>query len=157
VPYGPAYFHLGVHNLPRDEARALAKPLLDYTRRREAGRLGELLSTLDAIPEVLLVLNHPFWEMEPIGRPALLDMLHSFVRQHGSFIHALEISGLRPWPENQQALELAGDIGVAIVSGGDRHGWEANTMLNVTNAATFSEFVAEVREDGRSEVVVMPG
>ena len=115
-----------------------------------------MLATLDEIPEVLVVLNHPFWEMEPIGNAALLGMLHSFIRSYGSYIHALEVNGLRPWRENQRVLEMAEDLGMPVVSGGDRHGWEPNTMLNLSRASTFSEFVAEVRRDGVSEIVVMP-
>jgi hypothetical protein len=53
-------------------------------------------------------------------------------------------------------LEMAEDRAMAVVSGGDRHGWEANTMLNLTRACSFSEFVAEIRQDGRSEIMVMP-
>jgi hypothetical protein len=156
VPYGPAYFHLGVHNLPRAEARELTTRLLAYTESPEEGRLLELLARLDGIPEVLLVLNHPLWEMEPISSATLREMLHSFVRYYGRYLHAMEVSGLRPWGENQQVLEMAEGLGMPIVSGGDRHGWEASTLLNLTRAESFSEFVAEIRQDGRSDVVVMP-
>jgi hypothetical protein len=83
-------------------------------------------------------------------------MLHSFLRSYGSYIHALEVSGLRPWPENEQVLQMAEDLCVPVVSGGDRHGWEASTMLNLTRARSFSGFVAEIRQDGLSEIVVMP-
>jgi len=83
-------------------------------------------------------------------------MLRSFMRSHGRYIHALEVSGLRPWPENQLVFKMAAALSIPIVSGGDRHGWEANTMLNLTSAGSFSEFVAEIRQDGRSEIAVMP-
>jgi hypothetical protein len=156
VPFAPAYFHLGVHNLPRAQAREILSRLLAYTEAPDERQLPELFVLLDAIPDVLLVLNHPFWEMEPIGQPALLAMLNSFLRSYGPYIHAFEVSGLRPWQENQRVLEMANDLRVPIVSGGDRHGWEANAMLNLTGAATFSEFVAEVRQDGRSTIAVMP-
>src|ERR1044071_5719507 len=131
VPYGAAYFHLGVHNLPPGHARNLTKRLLAFTQSPQEGQLAGLLATLDEIPEVLVVLNHPFWEMEPIGNAALLGMLHSFIRSYGSYIHALEVNGLRPWRENQRVLEMAEDLGMPVVSGGDRHGWEPNTMLNL--------------------------
>jgi hypothetical protein len=107
VPYGPACFHLGVHNLPRAKARELTTELLAFTASPDEGQLPELLAMLDRIPEVLLVLNHPFWEMEPIGHAALHEMVHSFFRSYGRYIHALEVSGLRPWPENQQVLQMA--------------------------------------------------
>jgi hypothetical protein len=156
VPYRAVYFHLGVHNLPRAQARALTGRLLAYTQSPDEQQLGELLAMLDQISEVLVVLNHPFWEMEPIGKAALFEMLQSFTRSYGRYIHALEVNGLRPWRENQQVLQMAEDLGLAVVSGGDRHGCEANAMLNITRARSFSEFVAEVRQDGQSEIVVMP-
>jgi hypothetical protein len=156
VPYGPAYFHLGVHNLPRTEAHELTLRLLAYTAAPDEGQLPELLDTLDRIPDVLLVLNHPFWEMEPIGHAALHEMLHSFIRSCGRYVHALEVSGLRPWPENQQVLQMAEGLSMPVISGGDRHGWEPSAMLNLTTARSFSEFVAEIRQDGMSQIVVMP-
>lgn len=156
VPYRPAYFHLGIHNLPRREARELTNSMLAYTQSLDERLLFELLATLDGIPGVLVVLNHPFWEMEPIGKRALDEMLHAFLRSYGKYIHAFEVNGLRPWRENQAVVQLAKDLGVPVVSGGDRHGCEASAMLNVTRAGNFSEFVAEVRQDGRSDVVVMP-
>jgi hypothetical protein len=156
LPYPPAYVHLGVHNLPQARTQELTTRLAAYSTSPDETQLPELLAMLDAIPEVLLVLNHPFWEMESIGKAALLEMVHTFIRSYGRYIHALEVSGLRPWGENQQVLEMARDRAMAVVSGGDRHGWEASTMLNVTRAASFSEFVAEVRQEGRSEIVVMP-
>jgi hypothetical protein len=156
LPYEPAYFHLGIHNLPPSRARQLTAALQGYTASPDKRRLPELLDDLDRIPEVLLVLNHPFWEMEPIGRAAVRRMVDSFIEDYGVYIHALEVSGLRPWGENEQVLQMAESLGIAVVSGGDRHGLEASTMLNLTRARTFSEFVAEVREDGVSEIVVMP-
>ncbi|MFM8395622.1 MAG: hypothetical protein ACKOB4_17035 [Acidobacteriota bacterium] len=44
-----------------------------------------------------------------------------------------------------------------VVSGGDRHGCQPNTLLNLTRASSFAEMVAEIREDGYSEILVMPG
>jgi hypothetical protein len=43
-----------------------------------------------------------------------------------------------------------------LISGGDRHGREPNACLNLTNAATFSQFVDEVRRDRWSDIVFMP-
>jgi hypothetical protein len=51
---------------------------------------------------------------------------------------------------------MARDINYPVVSGGDRHGREPNAVLNLTNAATFAEFVSELREGGASEIVIMP-
>jgi hypothetical protein len=43
-----------------------------------------------------------------------------------------------------------------VIAGGDRHCSEPNALLNITNAASFEEFVAEIRTAGRSQVLVMP-
>jgi hypothetical protein len=40
-----------------------------------------------------------------------------------------------------------------VISGGDRHGLEPNTILNLSNAGSFPEFVGEIR-DGYSHVVL---
>jgi len=156
LPHGPVSFHLGVHNLPRASARELTAQLLAYTAAPIESQLPDLLATLDRIPTVLLVLNHPFWGEERVGNLSRHEILLSFMRNYGAYLHALEVSGLRPWPENQQVLQLAEGLSMPVVSGGDRHGCEASAMLNLTGAGSFSEFVAEVRQDGRSEIVVMP-
>jgi hypothetical protein len=156
LPYGPVSFHLGVHNLPQTRARELTTQLLSYTAEPDESQLPELLALLDRIPTLLLVLNHPFWRDEVASGVIWHEILHSFVRRYGVYIHALEVSGLRPWTENQQVLQLAEGLSMPVVSGGDRHGCEASTMLNLTSAGSFSEFVAEIRQDGRSEIVVMP-
>jgi hypothetical protein len=43
-----------------------------------------------------------------------------------------------------------------VVAGGDRHGREANAILNLSRAGTFAEFVEEVRRERFSHVVFMP-
>jgi hypothetical protein len=43
-----------------------------------------------------------------------------------------------------------------LISGGDRHGVEPNANINLTNAASFTEFVHEIRRERRSNVLFMP-
>jgi hypothetical protein len=50
---------------------------------------------------------------------------------------------------------LAREWNRPVISGGDRHAGEPSTCLNLTDAATFAEFAAEVR-NGHSHVVFMP-
>ncbi len=156
LPYRHASFHLGIHNLPRAQAREITTHLLAHTAAPDEARLPELLAMLGGIPDVLVVLNHPFWQIKSFGSAAQLELVHSFLRRYGRHIHALELSGLRPWRENQQVLEMAEGLTLPVVSGGDRHGWKPSSMLNLSRAGSFSEFVAEIRQDGRSEVLVMP-
>ena len=75
---------------------------------------------------------------------------------YGSWIHAIELNGLRSWDENGEALELASTWQLPAISGGDRHGLEPNANLNLTHARTFAEFVVEIRESGASTVLFMP-
>ncbi|HXH68740.1 MAG TPA: hypothetical protein VNI60_00190 [Pyrinomonadaceae bacterium] len=159
VPFSYGFFHVGVHNLPKDRAVELTKTLLDYTfneERHNTENLNELFSMLNAIPEILVVLNHPLWDIEIVGKEKHAALLKNFLKEHGRWIHALEINGFRKWSENKAVLEMAEALGFPIVTGGDRHGCKPNTVLNLTNAKTFAEFVEEIRVDKRSEVVLMP-
>ncbi len=159
VPFSYGFFHVGVHNLPKDRAVELTKTLLDYTfneKRHNTENLNEMFSMLNTIPEVLIVLNHPLWDIEIVGKEKHAALLKNFLREHGSWIHALEINGFRKWSENKAVLEMAEALGFPIVTGGDRHGCKPNTVINLTNAKTFSEFVEEIRVDKRSEIVLMP-
>jgi hypothetical protein len=159
VPFSYGFFHVGVHNLPKDRAVELTKTLLDYTfneERQSTENLNEVFSMLNAIPEILIVLNHPLWDIEIVGKEKHADLLKNFLKEHGSWIHALEINGFRKWSENKAVLEMAEALGFPIVTGGDRHGCKPNTVINLTDAKTFSEFVEEIRIDKRSEVVLMP-
>jgi hypothetical protein len=159
VPFEYGFFHVGIHNLPKDRAEELTKTLLDYTFETEKQtdeRLTELLAMLNELPHVLVILNHPLWDIELVGKERHEALLKSFVRKHGGWIHAFEINGFRSWSENKAVIELAEALGIPIATGGDRHGCKPNTVINLTNAQTFEEFAEEIRVDKRSEVVLMP-
>jgi hypothetical protein len=57
----------------------------------------------------------------------------------------MELNGLRSWAENRAVIDWARGSDYPLVSGGDRHACEPNSIVNLTNAATFPEFVGEVR------------
>ncbi|MFN2412613.1 MAG: hypothetical protein ABR535_06110, partial [Pyrinomonadaceae bacterium] len=105
---------------------------------------------------VLVILNHPLWDIERVGKDRHESLLKDFVRIHGRWIHAFEINGFRSWSENKAVLEMAEALGIPIATGGDRHGCKANTLINLTNAESFEEFADEIRMQKRSEVVLMP-
>ena len=119
-------------------------------------KLHEAFSLLNSIPEILLVLNHPLWDIELVGKEKHAHLLKNFIKEHGRWIHAFEINGFRLWSENKAVIEMAEALGYPIVTGGDRHGCQPNTVINLTNSRTFDEFVEEIRVDRRSEVVLMP-
>jgi hypothetical protein len=104
----------------------------------------------------LIVLNHPLWDIEIVGQQRHDDLLEHFIKEHGKWIHAFEINGFRSWSENKAVMELAESLNMPLVTGGDRHCGKPNTVLNLTNAKTFTEFAEEIRVDKRSEVVIMP-
>lgn len=158
VPFEYGFFHVGVHNLPKDRAVDLTKTLLDYTfgENPTNERLHEMFSLLNSIPEVLVVLNHPLWDIEIVGKERHEILLKNFLKEHGRWINAFEINGFRSWSENKAVIEMAEALGIPLVTGGDRHGCKPNTVINLTNAKTFAEFAEEIRVDKRSEVVLMP-
>jgi hypothetical protein len=159
VPYSYGFFHVGVHNLPKDCAIELTKTLLDYTfneANHGIENLHEMFSMLNTLPEVLVVLNHPLWDIEIVGKEKHKILLKNFLKEYGRRIHALEINGFRSWSENKAVLEMAEALSYPVVTGGDRHGCKPNTVINLTNAETFAEFAEEIRVDKRSEVVLMP-
>lgn len=157
VPYRNGFFHLGVHNLPPENATDITQALLKYTAQEpDALPLRDLFALLNEASDVLLVLNHPLWDIEFIGAEAHAQCLGAFLAEYGGWLHALELNGFRSWQENQTVMRIAEDLGFPVVTGGDRHGCQANTMLNLTRASSFAEFAAEVRDDAHSEILLLP-
>jgi hypothetical protein len=158
VPFEYGFFHVGVHNLPKTRAVEITKTLLDYTfgENPTNEKLHEMFSMLSSMPEILVILNHPLWDIEIVGKEKHEILLKHFIKEHGRWIHAFEINGFRSWSENKAVIEMAEALGIPICTGGDRHGCKPNTVVNLTNASTFEEFVEEIRVDRRSEVVLMP-
>ena len=156
IPFGPSFFHLGVHNLPPQRASTVMTELAEFTADPRKPKLAELLERLDTLADVLVVMNHPLWDEARIGVVEHAQLVGRFLERFGHFVHALELNGLRPWRENQRVLWLAEHSGHAVVSGGDRHGLEPNANVNLTNTKTFAEFVAELRQDGISDLLFLP-
>jgi predicted metal-dependent phosphoesterase TrpH len=155
VPYGQSILHLGIHNLPAGAERAWMAAMRDYTGAPGEARLPELLSALSRIPNTLIVLNHPFWREEGVGEAAHQCALDRFLRECIEWIHAFEVNGTRPWKENRAAIALAQAHALPAISGGDRHACEPSACINLTNAGSFAEFAAEVRQ-GISVPIFMP-
>src|ERR1700733_9488105 len=90
VPFGPTFFHLGVHNLPPCRARALWAEMDDYRQNPDEARLSEILTALASLHSVLLVFNHPLWDEHGIGQTAHRDAVLEFLRRFEPSLHALE-------------------------------------------------------------------
>ncbi len=159
VPYSFGFFHVGIHNIPKDDPESVTEKLLEFTfveESRKPGRLDELFQMLTEIPGLLIVLNHPLWDIELVGKVRHRELLSNFLQDHGRWIHAFEVNGYRAWSENKAVIELAEAWDIPLVTGGDRHGCQPNTVINLTNAKSFGEFAEEVRVDKHTEVVLMP-
>ncbi len=157
APYGGAQaFHLGVHNLPSGRAAEWMATLEEFTAHPSDARLTEILAALHREANVLVVFNHPMWDLYLIGKEKHQFLVGEFLQKNGAFLHALEVNGLRNWDENRAVRRLAEKWNMLLISGGDRHGVEPNANVNLTNAASFTEFVHEVRREKRSNVLFLP-
>jgi len=171
APFGDTEFHLGVHNLPSADGPEWMRRFAEFTREAEAAReceeefgsrvevmdarLIKMVRELDATPGVLVVFNHPVWDLHKVGDAVHRREVLRFIAVLGRSIHALELNGLRHAKENREVVRLARETGHLMISGGDRHGLEPNANVNLTNARNFREFVDEVRIDRRSHVLFM--
>jgi len=157
APYGGIQsFHLGVHNLPSSRAAEWMQTLADYTAHPSDNRLTEILVALSEEPNVLVVFNHPMWDLYLVGKEKHQFLVNEFLQKNGAFLHALELNGLRNWDENRAVRRLAEQWNMLLISGGDRHGVEPNANINLTNATSFTEFVHEIRREKISNVLFMP-
>ncbi|HVN17315.1 MAG TPA: hypothetical protein VMU05_01035 [Dongiaceae bacterium] len=156
VPFREAHFHLGVHNLPGRRAAAIMADLAAYTANPRMERLDELFRHLHEFEGVLIVFNHPKWNLTFLKPDRFNYLLTDFLSRYSVFIHAFELNGLRSWRENQEVAKLAHGWNQVVISGGDRHGREPNGNVNMTNARSFDEFVQEVRVRRISHIMFMP-
>ena len=154
APYGGTVFHLGIHNLPSADGIAWMRRFEAYTAAPDDVQLLAMLRELHEQRQVLIVLNHPLWDLHTVG-PIHLTDLRRFIREAGKSIHALELNGLRHAKENRETARLARETGHLLISGGDRHGLEPNANINLTSAKNFTEFVEEIRVDRCSHVHFM--
>jgi hypothetical protein len=155
VPYRRSIFHLGVHNLPPEAANAWMSAMSMYSLCADEELLPTILGELAAIPDILMVLNHPFWIEEGVEQEDHRPALDRLLRNCGRWLHAFELNGTRRWHENETVIDLAARWGRPVISGGDRHACEPSACLNLTNATCFAEFAAEVKA-GHSSVVFLP-
>ncbi len=156
VPYKTAVFHVGMHNLPPREAQACLKSFCEYTKHPTPNILNEILKKIADMPDSLIVLNHPLSDQGQIGHEIHASMVEDFLAHHHQVIHALEINALQPWEMNGRVSKIAKEIGLPMVAGGDRHGFEPNGAINLTNAASFKEFAYEIREHKNNSILFMP-
>jgi hypothetical protein len=156
APYGKQSFHLGIHNLPSAKAAEWMATFAEFTAHPDDARLTEILVALNDEPNVLVIFNHPMWDLYLVGRERHEFLVNQFLQKNGNYMHALELNGLRHWEENRAVRRLAEKWNMLLISGGDRHGVEPNANINLTNATSFTEFVHEIRREKKSDTLFMP-
>jgi hypothetical protein len=155
VPFGRTEFHLGVHNLPSADGHEWMRKFIEYTAVPNERKLFAILRELDDTPGVLLVMNHPIWDLHKVGDAFHMRELLRFLETAGGCIHAMELNALRSARENRAVVQLARETGYLLISGGDRHSLEPNANINLTEARNFRDFVDEIRVERRSHVLFM--
>src|SRR5208283_4514127 len=85
APYGVQSFHLGIHNLPSAKAPEWMQTLKDYTAKPSDARLTEILIALNDEPNVLVIFNHPLWDLYTIGRERHEFQVGEFLQKHGAY------------------------------------------------------------------------
>jgi len=129
--------------------------MTEYTLAPREAILPAILDEFTRVRDVLIVLNHPFWLEEGVTEGHHCPALECILRECGDWFHAFELNGTRAWKENADTIELARTHGRPLISGGDRHGCEPSACINLTNAASFAEFVSEI-PGGCSSILFMP-
>ena len=141
-------FHFGVSHMPESEVEETHAQIQQAAR---SGRNDELFEML-AASGCLVIFNHP---LLPWGPEAKIIPATEMLRRYGWAIHGLEVNGMRPREENHRVLELARQWRKPVVGGGDSHLLVASSILSLSRAATFKDFIAEVK-DGHAVPFVMP-
>jgi predicted metal-dependent phosphoesterase TrpH len=142
-------FHLGITGFPESSVTEIHASLQAAARER---RLDDLFDILRA-SGCLVVFNHPLvpWGKDPHRKIPAGEL----VRRYGSAIHALEYNGMRSKRENDLVLQLAKHLGKPVIGGGDSHLLLASSVLSVSQAASFADFAAEVKE-GHGVALITP-
>lgn len=156
APFGQSKFHIGIHNIPAAKAPEYMARLQVCTAKHDDRAVCEMLGEMHSLPAVLIVFNHPMWNLYALPAADFLFELDRFLQDAGRFLHAFELNGLRGREENQRVANLAAKWNQVLISGGDRHGCEPNANLNLTRAEDFEEFISEIRNERRSTVLFMP-
>jgi hypothetical protein len=142
-------FHLGIVGLPES---GIAETHSNLQAAARAGRPDDLFEMLCA-SGCLVVLNHPLvpWGKDPHRKIPVEELL----RKYGWAIHALEYNGMRSREENDRVLQLAKHVSKPVIGGGDSHLLLSSSVLSVSQACSFSDFAAEVKE-GHAVPLITP-
>ena len=84
VPFGQTIFHLGIHNLPSSDGLEWMRRFEAFTAEASAAvpssaandaTLLAMLRELHECPQVMIVFNHPLWDLHKVGKVHLAEAL----------------------------------------------------------------------------------
>ena len=131
--------------------------LAEYTAKPDERVLPAVLSELAKIPEVLIVLNHPFWLEEGITELHHRCALELVLRECIEWFHAFELNGTRPWRENAAVIELALELTIQHVKSRVMFGQTLfdfqNTRFKLAELATTAHIVRTFVNDCTQRLV----
>ncbi|MDQ2713081.1 MAG: hypothetical protein M3Y24_12785 [Acidobacteriota bacterium] len=81
IPFGPTFFHLGIHNMRPERALEMQADFARFTANPNPKDLAGYLEYLQSCPDLLIVLNHPLWDEKRIGREAHRQVLSELLRR----------------------------------------------------------------------------
>ncbi|MBN2135998.1 MAG: PHP domain-containing protein [Acidobacteria bacterium] len=119
--------HIGVHNLNRGQ----------YKNLQELANNGDLDEFVNYLSENHLpnVLNHIFWC--EAGEKLKWKAVPVIVK---NYFPVIELNGKRTNEQNVLTLQLAEELGVALVSASDNHTGESGTAYTMSYGSTYEEF-----------------
>jgi hypothetical protein len=132
-------FHLGISGLPESGIEETHRAVQDAAAGQRHDELFELLNASGC----LVVLNHPLVHWKPGGAQTI--PVTELLTRYGWAIHAIEFNGMRRPDENHGVLELARHWRKPVVGGGDSHLLVPSSVVCVSQAASFKDFIAEVK------------
>src|SRR5262249_31935834 len=139
---------------PPGAARSWTAAMTDYTATPVEEKLCALLEEFARVPDVLLVLNHPFWLEEGVIESDHRNALDGILCECLGWLDAFELNGTRPWKETAAPIDLARAHPRPVISGGDRHACDPSACINLPTARSFAEFASEIHA-GRSAILFL--
>jgi len=115
--------------------RAVDADIQEFTANPSNARLTELLSALHALPNVLIVFNHPMWDLYEIGSARHALRVEEFMQQNGGLHPRDGVERPAPLEREPRGRALAARWNKLLISGGDRHGLRTSCTNSLKEVA----------------------
>ncbi len=112
APYGGMQsFHLGSSQSAQRTRRRNGWARSKTSQRNPSdARLTEILVALHKEPNVLVVFNHPMWDLYLVGKEKHEFLVNEFLQKNGAYLHALEVNGLRDLGREPRSAPARGEM-----------------------------------------------